>query len=540
MMKVIIADDEAKVALLIKNLIGWEELGMELAGIAKNGSEALDMIRRYDPDIVITDIRMPVKGGLELISEAKEIKPALEFVIISGYRHFDYAHSAIKFGVSDYLLKPVNQKELLSTLEKLKGKILSRSSALYEQERMLQIESDRERGKRAALFRTIREPDNSTPLTVESLNENLGYRFTKKSCFRFMILKIDRISAEEYAEGMTVFHEKIREILLKKLSPLCDDLETEAVHSRTNIVLGFPPERKLLLRDALKEMFDEIRIDSNIFPSAVFTLVGGAIADNPSGLTDSWGSAEWGLSERLMGGAGSFYENHPVRDGARGSAAVVTTVARRLEQAMDVMDVAAVDLALSEAFESMRALDGLTGKDVLHIVKSVYDEWLILCQRYNIAFPGSEGPRLEFNRKLDDLASVAEVFAFLRDAILECLKASIENHGKISGRPISRTKEYIKEHFHENISISDLADREGFNDSYFSTLFKKETGQTFSEYLTSVRMDEAKRLLKETNLPIARICEAVGYSDMKHFSVIFRKSAGIKPSEYRKLYSWGR
>ena len=540
MMKVIIADDEPKVALLIKSLVDWDRLGMELVGIAKNGSEALDLIRRHDPDIVITDIRMPVTGGLELISEAKEIKPALEFVIISGYKHFDYAHNAIKFGVSDYLLKPINQGELLSTLEKIKGKITSRTSELSEHERMLQIESDRERGKRLDLFRMLATPESRGLLTIENLNGNLCYHFTESCCYRYVILKIDRVSSELYSEGMTVFHEKIREILIKTLSPLCDDMETESAYSRTNIVLGFSPDNKQLLRDALKDIFDEIRLDSNIFPSAVFTMVGGVIADNPAGLADSWRSAEWSLSERLLIGAGSFYENLPAKDGARGYAALATSTAKRIGQAMDVMNYEAVDLALSEASASLLALDSLTGRDVLLFAKSVYDEWLILCQRYDAAFPGAEKLRLEFNGKLDDLSSAADVCAFLRTTILESLKNSIENHGRISGRPISRAKQYIKERFRENISISDIAEQEGFNVSYFSTLFKKETGQTFIEYLTAVRMEEAKRLLKETNLSVALICESVGYSDLKHFTATFRKSSGIKPSEYRKLYSWGR
>jgi two-component system response regulator YesN len=90
------------------------------------------------------------------------------------------------------------------------------------------------------------------------------------------------------------------------------------------------------------------------------------------------------------------------------------------------------------------------------------------------------------------------------------------------------------------IVIEDIADIEGFNSSYFSTLFKKVTGVTFSEYLRGIRMDEAKRLLKETNLSVAVICGDVGYNDIKHFSTSFKKATGVKPSEYRKLYSWER
>jgi len=540
MLKVIIVDDEPKVALLIQKLIDWEGLEMELAGVAKNGGEALDLIRERDPDVVITDIRMPVIGGIELIGEAKEIKPLLEFVIISGYKHFDYAHSAIKFGVSDYLLKPVNQDELRATLEKIKSRVNSRVSISYERERVRQIESDQRRGKRIELFSLLMDPASRPLLTTENLNNNYFYLFPEGCCYRFVIFKIDGPAQEIYSEGLPVFIEKIHETFFKTLTPICDDIEMEFLFSGANFVLGFPPENKHALRDALKDVFDEIRVYNNIFPSAVFTMVGGGIADSPAGLIDSWLGAEWSVYERLLIGTGSFYENIPARESAQGAAAIGRAASKGLEQAMDVMDPAMAGRAVAEAADSLSKLDGLTGKDVLHFAKTVYDAWLILCQRYDVTFVGAEKLRAEFVKNLDVISSAEDIYDWLRKLILESFHSIIENNNEISGRPVTRAKQYIKAHYGENISIGDIAEQEGFNVSYFSTLFKKETGSTFSEYLTNVRMDEAKRLLKETNLSVALICRAVGYSDTKHFTATFRKLAGIKPSEYRKLYSWSR
>ena len=549
MLKVIIAEDEPKVALLIKNLIDWDGLGMELSGMAKNGSEALDMIRRSDPDVIITDIRMPVTGGLELITEAKEIKPVLEFIIISGYKHFDYAHSALKSGVSDYLLKPINQDELNSTLEKVKGRIISRESAMDEQERVRRIESDLERGKRLELFAGIDgigdSDDNGdggkfSSLTAEVLNRDYCYHFTDDCCYRFLILKIDGAYSEIYSEGLPVLTGKIREAYVRTLSPLCCDIEMEFFDSRATILLGFPAQNKQALRDSLKDVFDDVRIDNNIIPSAVFTMTGGMITDEPPGLHASWQSAKWALSERLLLGAGSFYENLPVRESSQDVTMAVNAASKGLAQAMDVMDCESAARVLSEASDSMSGLSGLTGNDVLRFAMSVYDEWLILCQRYDPSFADPGKQRGGFLKKLEILSSAAEVYACLESTIRDAMKTIIENLGQISGRPVSNAKRYIKEHFRENITINNIAFEEGFNVSYFSTLFKKETGQTFSEYLTGVRMDEARRLLKETNLSIALVCESVGYSDTKHFTATFRKITGIKPSEYRKLYSWGR
>jgi len=116
MWKVIIADDERLICRLIESLIDWEALDMENAGKAENGLEALQMVRDLQPDLLITDIRMPGCDGLELIRQARELSPEIEIVIISGYARFEYAKTAIAYGVGSYILKPVNRDELNKTL----------------------------------------------------------------------------------------------------------------------------------------------------------------------------------------------------------------------------------------------------------------------------------------------------------------------------------------------------------------------------------------------------------------------------------------
>ena len=133
MIKVMIADDEERICQLIEALIDWESLHMEVAGIAHNGLEACEMVKQIKPDILITDIRMPGCNGLDLIENVKKSVEDLQVVIISGYAQFAYAQTAIKFGVGDYLLKPINKVELASTLQKFKERIEERLQLKEEQ-----------------------------------------------------------------------------------------------------------------------------------------------------------------------------------------------------------------------------------------------------------------------------------------------------------------------------------------------------------------------------------------------------------------------
>ena len=140
MWKVIIADDEKLICRLIETLIDWRALDMEIVGKAENGLEALRMVKELQPHLLITDIRMPGCDGLDLIRQAREFSPELEIVIISGYAHFEYAKTAIAYGVGSYILKPVNQAELKKTLEKI---VLR----LEERGRRERTEQDRENGQ---------------------------------------------------------------------------------------------------------------------------------------------------------------------------------------------------------------------------------------------------------------------------------------------------------------------------------------------------------------------------------------------------------
>ena len=112
MLSVVLADDENKILLLLQKLIDWQSLGYEIAGTANDGLRALELVREKQPDLLITDVRMPGCSGIELIQRAKDLQPNLHFIIISGYRKFEYAQNALKYGVEDYLLKPIKQDDL--------------------------------------------------------------------------------------------------------------------------------------------------------------------------------------------------------------------------------------------------------------------------------------------------------------------------------------------------------------------------------------------------------------------------------------------
>lgn len=188
-LKVMIADDEERICKLIEALIDCDALQMEVAGVAHNGLEACELVKNLRPDILITDIRMPGYSGLELIEKVKESEENLEIIIISGYAHFAYAQTAIKFGVGDYLLKPINKEELTSTLQKLGERIRDRRRLAEDQQRIQQKSEADIRLFRMNLINRLMEGSTWKP-SLEELREKY-YLHVEEGVFQGFLIKVD-------------------------------------------------------------------------------------------------------------------------------------------------------------------------------------------------------------------------------------------------------------------------------------------------------------------------------------------------------------
>ena len=217
MLKVIIADDEERVCRLVQVLADWDALGMEVAGTASNGLEALELVKQVRPDILITDIRMPGCYGLELIQHAKESLPQLEIVIISGYAHFEYAQSAIKHGVGDYLLKPIQKGELMATLQKLGDRCRARLAqgqqavSQYSQEDLFRLQN---RLVLDLAQRRLKAPS-------AKLLEREYHISVQPGLLQVMLLKLDYDLEQFSPASVGVIWEKAKKIFDPMLQPVC-------------------------------------------------------------------------------------------------------------------------------------------------------------------------------------------------------------------------------------------------------------------------------------------------------------------------------
>ena len=204
---------------------------------------------------------------------------------------------------------------------------------------------------------------------------------------------------------------------------------------------------------------------------------------------------------------------------------------RSVELLMDTLGQFQAQQAAQQLEESAMAVPGVRGRELLELVRSAGKLFAL-----RVCGEDARQETEHFEKQCLQCSRASDLFVCLRQFQGHLLERTLQRRESESQRPIRVAKQYVQSHYSQNITLEDVCAATGFSVSYFSALFKKETGEGFAKYLTRVRMERAKELLQETNLPVAEICSQVGYGDLKHFNQTFKKVTSLSPGQYRKLY----
>lgn len=526
MLQVVIADDEVRVCRLVQMLIDWDTLGMKLAGIASNGLEALALVEQAKPNILITDIRMPGCDGLELIERARKISPELEIVIISGYAQFEYAQTAIRYGVGDYLLKPIKQDALNATLKKLAERCQNRLVSFNAIENLRQIKGhDLLQGR---LLEDLLQNRLAAP-TAEQLRNDYDFP-AGTGLFLVYILKMDYEPDAVENASLSVLQSKVAQTLESVLQPLYTVGLLQFHQSTGYGVIHFEPQQKNAVRRALRDCLNQLVAQQFFFGSVEFSLAMGQVVKSPQELPQSMRSARLAISERLVEGTGRLLESAPSPSSLR-MRQVLDKYSHGIEHAIDALSADEADKVVDELRHTTAQVPDVRGFELLELVLSAGRLFAV-----RLHLSDHSDPLKEFSERCALCGNIEQLFECLIRFQREQLGFLWKQEENEAIRPIRIAKQYIQQHYNEPISLEDVCAATGFSVSYFSTLFKKETGEGFSKYLARIRVEKAKSLLQDSNLPVSEVCDRVGYNDLKHFTSTFKKITSLNPGQYRKLY----
>ena len=514
MLHVVIADDENRICRLIRMLGHWEQFGMQVDGMASNGPEAIDLLAKNHTDILITDIRMPGISGLELIAQARGLNPELRFIVISGYADFSYAQEAISLGVSGYLLKPVNEQELNDTLEKIASEIGTKN--------------EREQALRTAVQENEENLDKVKAALALDLIHGIERDYSAAA-----LQKQNRIVAEK--GRFLVFcingaFDTAQRLVKTELAPFVYDL---AVASSGSILCGVILEKngeERRVDSALRRSIVSLQTQNDVFGKWNFTMGEGERCEIPQDLPASFRHAQMAAGDRILHGCGRLYQMEADSAGLDDQPLLVRFWEQAV-RAVEQKDLAGMDAAVRNLRRGCAECMNARGWEYFQVAKTVIGR-----SSQELQLPVMNELTDRALEALENSSTVDEVFTAASRYYQKLIGVISQGERELDERPIRLARRYIMEHYAEPLTLEEVSEIAGLVPNYFSSQFKKVTGDGFAHYLIGVRMDAAKRYLQQTSLPVSEIAGRVGYNDVKYFTKTFIKLNGIKPTVYRKLY----
>lgn len=534
--KVFLVEDEMVIRRGIKNSIDWEKEGYIFCGEASDGELAYPMIIKEKPDILITDIRMPFMDGLELCKLVKKELPNIKILILSGYDEFDYAKEAIRLGVTEYLLKLISSGKLLEALNGVSESIRREKEdkdlvRKYMEEMRENTEHEKQKFFEQMIAGNLSMADALE--TGKKYEMNLSAGMYNLLLFRFTLGEENRKSGELLGEA---------EYAIEKL--------TERLEYVFEFQRGVEGWAFLLMADNEEQMSERVKelskdleeIMKNYSTIAYFGGIGQPVARLRE-LEESFREAERALAARFTMELNRIISVEDIRMAQNVDTLddIEITSFGEIEKTRTMLEKFLNNGAEDEIDEFVdvyiNELPEENLKSVLmrqYIIMDAYIVMMSFCEKIE----GIEGEMQAQSEELKNSMKTSQTLEEIKNYIRMLLKKIIGVRDTISGRRYSDIIEIAKDqirktYMSDEISLNTIAAEVGMSPSYFSSIFSKEMGKTFVEYLTEIRMDRAKELLMCSSMKTSEIGYEVGYKDPHYFSYIFKKTQNCTPKEFR-------
>ena len=541
MLKIFLAEDEVIVRETIKRMIPWENLGFELVGEAADGEMALPLLIRQQPDLLITDIKMPFMDGLTLARLAKKEVPGLKVVILSGYDDFNYAKQAINIGVEDYLLKPITKNALIERLTEIRSRYEDEKTQREYYEKFHREMQAYEKNSSRDFFEVL-VSGSLDMMEVYKRAEKLGLDIVAES---YNVLIFTMNCNEDFSgqrEGYSSWEAESLEMLEKFFTghPFAM-LFRSNVFSYGVLIKG----EKNSIRENTRICVEEIRkiFDRKEDNKEWFVAVGESV-ERLSQIQKSYHSASRAFSQRyLYDGKVLYYDEMLAME--------KKDVTNDDSEYLQKVDVNALNPTILQKFLSNGLLEETENfvQDYFYAIGQepmesvVFRSYVILNVRFSVLSflkeLGCDTKTLEPEDTEKILAesgrNMESIIAYAEKLVSQAIQLRDRNSGNKNRSILKTAVDFIDQHYmEEDMPLNKAANAANVSANHFSALFSQNMGQTFIEYLTSLRMDKAKEYLRCTGMRSSEIAGEVGYKDAHYFSYLFKKTQGMTPSDYRK------
>lgn len=535
MYKILLVDDEILVRDAIRENIDWGKLDCELIGDCENGKQAVEFVKIHEVDIVLTDILMPYMDGMELSHFLHDNYPDVLIVIFSGFGEFEYAKKAIQYNVSEYMLKPVTAMELTKVIENMKEKLDSRKKEQRKMESLTQVSQDYHKNAnviRSKALDCLVKCTREVQVSLDEL-ERMGITFQAAS-YRVAVFDIDTYS-EMYQMDMDKQQESA--LMAFVLFNVGDEI---VVQEKAGVVYQEGNNRVCIIfaGNRTKEFSENIHRICHEIQKKVKEVIGletsigiGSWVRSPYELIYSYRLAAKAIDYRYLLGGNLLFDMEEkktdnsiflINDLETLTEAIKSGDRRLMEETLGQIETEIKSALVEKSYACIYLQQVI--RAIGNTCQSLSEEpEKIIAQREALLKAVTE------QRMFSQAAALVEKYAQeVFDELQELNSSSGQRQGMLA-------MDYIQKNYMDpGLSLNSICSYLNISTSYFSTIFKEMTGETFIEVLTRVRMEKAKELLENTTMKNYEIAEKVGFSDPHYFGISFKKITGKTPTEYAR------
>ncbi|MGG6310844.1 response regulator [Paenibacillus macerans] len=520
MYSIFLVDDEELELEMMRDFIRWEDMGIYVAGVGINGKDAQEKIRVIQPDIVLTDVQMPLMDGLELAKWVSEQYEWMQIVFLTGHDEFNYVKSALHVGAVGYLLKPLDLEEIAGVMQRVKRKCEE-----------VRLKNKTIRVTKANLLKELLYEQE--PARRESLSESLNKLERRDAAvsYKLSLCSIDCDCGEEAGGGQGNPGDEASSRLLDVTDDYFRAIRKEVVltpHKEGELAIFIEAGPSGITREQWSMLLQTVR---GVLGLSVTVAVGEEAAE-PTGIARLYGQARRIRDERFYLGPGQVIGAADVKPGYQCDSLPPFAEQAWLE-ALQQMHGEEAERGIGEYLANLRQL---------RIGKRHVFEWAIdllarlEAQLHNPGLPtqAEPGKRALLYQSIYDCQTLQGVEAAIRRAGEHYMNLIKERSGDKNAKLVNQVCRIIDRTYHEPITINSLSSQVYLSPNYLRSIFRDKTGMTIHDYLTRIRLEKAKEMLADPALKVQDIAQKIGYESTSYFISLFLKNQGVTPNEYRK------
>ncbi|KGE18783.1 response regulator [Paenibacillus wynnii] len=536
MLTMIIADDEDIVREGLSQIIPWEDHGIEIVGLADNGKEAYRLCKELKPDILCTDIRMPMMDGLEVAQRLLDDKSSTRVILISGVQDFEYAKAALSLEAEAYVLKPVKIPELIEVIQKVTNHIqMERNSAQVMERLRLQLQDSMPALRERLLVQLI---------SGFFTNENEAYE--KAAYYNIDIPKgeavlVGLLQLDDYKKTLEAYNEENKQLLFFAIHNVISELLSVA---NSGVAFANTLENELVILFKGNPVHgnkpiilcEEIIRCVQKFVKVSVSIGLGSPVTNILHLSRSYQEARSTIQYTFFSGRGSVVTADDVDQNLETEEhySYIYQIENQLFTLLKLGDTKGVVELTEKMFKevllpimNVEQVHNLCAEFVFHLARTVH--------KLEESIDTIIGMSLnDILKRIEGIGDIEDLQVYITSLLSGMTDFFFHKHNSKNQKIVQKIKSYIEQHYMENVTIQLLAEEVYLSPTYMCQIFKKENNETIIEHLTQVRVEKAKVLMKSPDLKLFEIAEMVGFENATYFTTVFKKLTGIIPGKYRE------